>query len=164
MALWKHCGKWRNWITHNGGFLFLSQSFQLYSIIMLWCIEVFQYFCKMFSKSSAAGLLYDGKGWERLRVISHPGHFHCSLTLSHIQQIFSRRLKTSRQKHGKSPINEGITTEKSWKHCDKRKNCSYWAISFYHHNVFKSFLLQRRQKASICGKGEIISIFLILSD
>ena len=42
---------------------------------------------------------------------------------------------------------------KSGKHCDKRRNCTFWAISFFVTMVSKSRLLQRRQKVSIWGKG-----------
>ena len=42
---------------------------------------------------------------------------------------------------------------KSGKHCGKRRNCSFWAISSFVTMFSKSRLLQRRQKASIRGKG-----------
>ena len=42
---------------------------------------------------------------------------------------------------------------KSGKHCGKRRNCSFWAISSFVTMFSKSRLLQRRQKASIWGKG-----------
>ena len=42
---------------------------------------------------------------------------------------------------------------KSRKHCVKRRNCSFWAISSFVTMFSKSRLLQRRQKASIWGKG-----------
>ena len=42
---------------------------------------------------------------------------------------------------------------KSGKHCGKRRNCLFWAISSFVTMFSKSRLLQRRQKASIWGKG-----------
>ena len=42
---------------------------------------------------------------------------------------------------------------KSGKHCGQRRNCSFWAISCFVTMISKSRLLQRRQKASIWGKG-----------
>ena len=42
---------------------------------------------------------------------------------------------------------------KSGKHCGKRRNYSFWAISSFVTMFSKSCLLQRRQKASIWGKG-----------
>ena len=42
---------------------------------------------------------------------------------------------------------------KSGKHCGKRRNCSFWAISSFVTMFLKIRLLQRRQKASIWGKG-----------
>ena len=42
---------------------------------------------------------------------------------------------------------------KSEKHCGKRRNCSFWAISSFVTMFSNSRLLQRRQKASIWGKG-----------
>ena len=42
---------------------------------------------------------------------------------------------------------------KSGKHCGKRRNCSFWAISSFVTMFSKSCLLQKRQKASIWGKG-----------
>ena len=42
---------------------------------------------------------------------------------------------------------------KSGKHCGKRRNCSFRAISSFVTMFSKSCLLQRRQKASIWGKG-----------
>ena len=50
-------------------------------------------------------------------------------------------------------INKDTINDKSWKHCGKRRNCSFMSNFFYCYNVFKSRLLQRHQKASICGKG-----------
>ena len=47
---------------------------------------------------------------------------------------------------------------KSGKHCGKRRNCSFWAISSVVTMFSKSRLLQRRQKVSIWGKG--LSAFL----
>ena len=44
----------------------------------------------------------------------------------------------------------------SGKHCGKRRNCSFWAISSFVTVFSKSRLLQRRQKASIWGKGSIV--------
>ena len=42
---------------------------------------------------------------------------------------------------------------KSGKYCGKRRNCTFWAISSFVTMFSKSRLLQRRQKASIWGKG-----------
>ena len=42
---------------------------------------------------------------------------------------------------------------KSGKHCGKRRNCPFWAISSFVTMFSKSLLLQMRQKASIWGKG-----------
>ena len=42
---------------------------------------------------------------------------------------------------------------KSGKHCGKWGNCSFWAISSFVTMFSKSCLLQRREKASIWGKG-----------
>ena len=42
---------------------------------------------------------------------------------------------------------------KSEKHCGKRRNCTFCAISSFVTVFSKSRLLQRRQKASILGKG-----------
>ena len=42
---------------------------------------------------------------------------------------------------------------KSGKHCGKKRNCSFWAISSFVTMFSKSHLLQKRQKASIWGKG-----------
>ena len=44
---------------------------------------------------------------------------------------------------------------KSGKQCGKRRNCLFWAISSFVTMFSKSCLLQRRQKASIWGKGFI---------
>ena len=44
---------------------------------------------------------------------------------------------------------------KSGKHCGKRRNCSFWAISYFVTMFSKSCLLQKRQKTSIWGKGLI---------
>ena len=44
---------------------------------------------------------------------------------------------------------------KSGKHCGKRRNCSFWAISTFVTMFLKSRLLQRCQKVSIWGKGLI---------
>ena len=49
-------------IAHDQQFLLWPQSFQLYLIIKLSFMEIFQVFVTMFSKSSAADLLYVGKG------------------------------------------------------------------------------------------------------
>ena len=42
---------------------------------------------------------------------------------------------------------------KIWKHCGKWRNCTFCAISSFVTMFSKSRLLQRRQKASIWGKG-----------
>ena len=47
---------------------------------------------------------------------------------------------------------------KSWKHCGKRRNCSFWAISSFVTLFSKSCLLQRLQKVSIWGKGLMLKI------
>ena len=47
---------------------------------------------------------------------------------------------------------------KSGKHCGKRRNCTFCAISSFVTMFSKSHLLQRRQKASICGKGLITQL------
>ena len=49
-------------IAHNEQFLHLPQCFQLYLMMKLLCIEIFHIFVNMFLKSSAADLLYVGKG------------------------------------------------------------------------------------------------------
>ena len=50
---------------------------------------------------------------------------------------------------------------KSRKHCCKRRNCSFWAISSFVTMFSKSCLLQRCQKASIWGK-ELKTLWQIL--
>ena len=47
---------------------------------------------------------------------------------------------------------------KSGKHCGKRRNVSFWAIFSFVTMFSKSCLLQRRQKASIWGKGLNMSV------
>ena len=42
---------------------------------------------------------------------------------------------------------------RSGKHCGKRRNCTFFAISSFITMFLNSRLLQRRQKASIWGKG-----------
>ena len=49
------------------------------------------------------------------------------------------------------------------KHCGKRRNCLFWAISSFVTMFSKSRLLQRRQKASIWGKGLTCSFVYWLS-
>ena len=49
-------------IAHDEQILLWPQCFQLYITIKLYLIEIFQVFVNMFSKSSAADLLYVGKG------------------------------------------------------------------------------------------------------
>ena len=49
-------------------------------------------------------------------------------------------------------IIEWITYDLKWKHCGKRRNCSFLAISSFVIMFLKSRQLQRRQKASIWGK------------
>ena len=49
-------------ITHDEQFHLWPQCFQLYLTINLSLMEIFQDFATMFSKSSAADLLYVGKG------------------------------------------------------------------------------------------------------
>ena len=53
---------------------------------------------------------------------------------------------------------------KSGKHCIKRRNCSFWAISSLVTMFSKSCLMQRRQKASIWGKGLKESFFKLLHE
>ena len=48
---------------------------------------------------------------------------------------------------------------KSGKHCDKKRNYTFCATSSFVTMFSKSCLLQRRQKASICGKGLILLVF-----
>ena len=49
----------------------------------------------------------------------------------------------------------------SGKHCGKRRYCLFWSISSVVTMFSKSCLLQRRQRASIWGKGLITSLNLI---
>ena len=49
-------------IAHNEQFLHLPQLFQLYSIIILSILDIFYILDLIISKSSAADLLYVGKG------------------------------------------------------------------------------------------------------
>ena len=49
---------------------------------------------------------------------------------------------------------------KSGKHCSKRRNCTFCAISSFVTMFSKSRLLQRRQNASIWGKGLIKVMFV----
>ena len=49
-------------IAHDEQFRHLPQLFQLYSIVIHSFIEFFDNIAKMLSKSSAADLLYEGKG------------------------------------------------------------------------------------------------------
>ena len=49
-------------IAYDEQFYLWPQCFQLYFTIMLSFMEIFQVFVTMFSKSSAADLLYVGKG------------------------------------------------------------------------------------------------------
>ena len=53
--------------------------------------------------------------------------------LSHIQPICSRRLWTYLGKKIKIKIYvyDSMIIDQRWKHCDKRSNCSQWAISHY---------------------------------
>ena len=54
--------------------------------------------------------------------------FPAVLTLSHIQQIYSRRLS----KHTRKKLETFLKwMYNDWKHCDKRRNCLFWAISSY---------------------------------
>ena len=48
---------------------------------------------------------------------------------------------------------------KSGKHCDKMRNCWFWAISSFVTMFSKISLLQRSQKASIWGKG--LNLFIL---
>ena len=49
-------------IAHDEHFLFWPQCFQLYLTVDLSFLEIFQVFANMFSKSSAADLLYVEEG------------------------------------------------------------------------------------------------------
>ena len=51
------------------------------------------------------------------------------LTRLHLQEVCSRRLWKYLLKIWKISIIVGIITEKSWKNCGKRRNCSFWTIS-----------------------------------
>ena len=51
--------------------------------------------------------------------------------------------------------------QKVEEHCGKRRNCTFCAISSFVTMLSKSYLLQRRQKASIWGKG-LWTIFILL--
>ena len=76
------------------------------------------------------------------------------LTLSHLQQICSRRLWKHSDKFWKISIKDGFIFKLSWKHCGQRRNCSSWAISpLATYNVFKSRLLLLLQNVSPGGKG-----------
>ena len=55
--------------------------------------------------------------------------FKLLLTLSHIQQTCSRRPWRHLVKIMDISINEGMVTENRWKHCGKRRNSLFWAIS-----------------------------------
>ena len=57
---WKHCEKGE--IGHDEQFYHLPQYFQLYLVIKLSLMEIFHSFENIFSKLSAADLLYVGKG------------------------------------------------------------------------------------------------------
>ena len=52
-----------NLVTQNEQFLLLPQCFQLFLIILLLFMEIFHVFVYKFSNSSAADLLYVGKGY-----------------------------------------------------------------------------------------------------
>ena len=49
-------------------------------------------------------------------------------------------------------INECEIIKKIWKHCDKRRNSSLWAISPFVTMISISHLLHVRQNVSACGK------------
>ena len=69
------------------------------------------------------------------------------LTLSHLQQICSRRLWKHLSKIMKTSINWNLIIEESWKHCDKKEKLLVFSNFYFWHNVYKSKLLQRHQKA-----------------
>ena len=72
-----------------------------------------------------------------------------SLTLSLIRQfcsIFCQKIENLYNWMDNLWLKEG-------KHCGKRRNCLFWAISSFVSMLSKSRLLQRHQKASIWGKG-----------
>ena len=59
-AFWKHSTKGN--IAKNYQLVILPQSFQLFSVIIPSFSEIFHNLLKMFLKSSAADMLYVGKG------------------------------------------------------------------------------------------------------
>ena len=67
--LLKQCAAKRE-IAYNVQFLLLPQCFQLDSSIILSFTEILHIFAKIFSKSSAADLLYLGMGWYLLMQTS----------------------------------------------------------------------------------------------
>ena len=70
-----------------------------------------------------------------------------------IQQICSRQLKTSGQSYVKSLYKQKYSYQIKLKHWGKRRNFSFLVILSFCHNVCKSCLLQRHQKASVSWKG-----------
>ena len=75
------------------------------------------------------------------------------LTLSHIQQLCSRRLwKHVPINEEKISIKESVIIEWGWKHWQMEKLFVMSNLSICQ-NVFKNCLLHRRQKASISEKG-----------
>ena len=56
-------------IDHDEQFTLLPQCFQLYLMIKRSFMEIFHIFANMFSKLSAADLLYVGKGLEKSMLI-----------------------------------------------------------------------------------------------
>ena len=62
-------------------------------------------------------------------VIKKQSYFIYMLILSHIQQICSRQFWNHIGKIWQTSLNESFIIEKSWKHCDKGRNYSFWVIS-----------------------------------
>ena len=116
---------------------FVSQYFQLYSISILSNVENFNIFLHDYFQSHLLQIFVCGKGVKPF----------------HMQKICSRWL----WKH----LNSNMETLYKWSYnyCKKIENIvSKWEIAYFEQFVhlpqcFKSLLLQRRQKASICGKG-----------
>ena len=92
---------------------------------------------------------------------------YCQVNSFHIQMLKPFAQMTNLQqttlkntpKKWKLPLHESTIIEYSCKHGDKRRNCSFWAISSFVAMFSKSCLPQRRQKVSIWGKGVIMSNF-----
>ena len=79
------------------------------------------------------------------------------LTFSHKQQDCSRRLWKHICKNTEKVFKYKYNYWKELKTLWKKKNLLVLNNFYFCHNVFKSRLLQRLQKASICGKALIYS-------